>query len=401
MRGESVTARTIQSSGGMLVQGVARFVYTWAIGRFIGAETLGDVSTLLSLMMYAGLLWPVGLSVAEIRYIPLAPMQGSALGILKRNFWVSSLILAVGTAVVAFVMGTAWYDTLIFAALVWAYCGYVFTRGALTGFGRLDRAAVHDLIGGIIGLAALAGVLFFNVPALLLLPLTLDYLYFTWRAWPTGEPGTNDLAAEVRSFTVFNSIAALATGGLLPATMVFVKATEDAFTAGIFAAALSVATPASMAAQALNQVLVPHYSVRAMSGDTTLRAAQAKILALSAAAFAIIFGIIMALARFVLVFLWDDTFAAGVAPMRILLAIVCVISMIASPSAYLVATGNQRVYARVWLVAFLVGTAVMIIASPTLGQYGAMLGYAVGAVGGAVATTVAAFVVPSKVAIAG
>lgn len=387
-----VISRTVISSVGMGVQGLARFGYTWVVANLVGPVEVGQVNTLLSVAVYAALFWPQGASVAASRYLPVLHQARPAITWLRHSMLISTAILSVIGAGVAWLLLGDLVATFSCAVLVASYGGYVFTRGALIGRDAIGRATLGDAISSAIALGALLLVILGELHWALLLPLAIGYLVFTVLAWPRdpAEEPSPELRRQTMRFTRDNSIAALSAGGLLPMTMVMVQGFDTAVTAGNFAVAMSLATPANMAAQALQQVLVPHFARLRSAGADALRRSHLRIFAASAAAFVAVFGVLIWLAPWLLAVFFDDRYAAGVAPMRALMAIVCVMSVIAAPSSYLVTTGHQRRYSRIWLIAFLLGTAVLLVASPLWGQWGALLGYAVATLTGSVAIVVTA-----------
>lgn len=396
---ETVVSRTVITSAGMAIQGVARFAYTWVIANLVGPVEVGQTNTLLSVAVYAVLFWPQGAGIAATRFLPVPDEAGPAIRLLRRTTLLAMALLSALSAGVAWVLMSG---DLIAAAscgvLVATYAGYVFTRGALLGRDQVLRATVGDAISSAVSLTALVLVVLGQVNWALLLPLAAGYLIFTALNWPrdvAAEPNRM-LRREVLLFTRDNSIAVLASGGLLPATMVMVHAFDTPVAAGNFAVALSLATPASMLSQALNQVLVPHFARLRSTPVATIRASYLKILMVSAAGFVAVFGLLIWWTPWILDLFFGDRYAAGTTPMRVLLVIVCAMSLMAAPSAYLVTMGHQRRYASVWLVSLVVGTAVLLIASPIWGQWGALLGYGIGAGGGALAVIVLAFICPPR-----
>lgn len=381
-----VISRTVLSSAGMAVQGLARFFYTLAIGRLAGAEALADASSLLSLAVWLSLVLPAGLGVAASRYFPVPAIAAAAAHQLRRWFWVSALTLAIASIPIALWLVGDLAIALSTALLVFTYSAYVFTRGAMMGEDRILRSTIADLISSLIAITALILVLVGGVHWALLLPLAVGYGIFALATVPHTEaaPASRDQRATMLCFLRDATLSGLATGGLLPMTMIFVRAYDSALQAGLFAAALSLATPASLLSQAVNQVLIPHFA-RMHESPAAMRQSHVKLLLVTVALFAIVFAILIVLAEPILAIFYGDRFAGGAASMQALLAIVFLISATCAPSAYLVAAGRQRAFAAIWVSAFVVGTVTMVAASPALGMWGALLGFAIGGGGGSLA----------------
>ncbi|WP_205881457.1 lipopolysaccharide biosynthesis protein [Leucobacter coleopterorum] len=373
----------------MGVQGLARFAYTLIIGNIASKESLGEISALLSLSVFASLFWPAAAGVAASRFIPDLKLSETAIAVLKRSFIIAVLILAVLTAPVTYFLGSDLSEVFGTVALVISYSGYVFVRGVLLGEDRIIRATVIDTITSFIAITILVLVLFAGWHWATLLPLTISYLVFTLVSWPKGgRVRTSAMRREVLLFTRDSTLAMIATGGLLPVTMLFVRAFDTPTVAGLFAAGLSLATPANLLAQSVNQVLVPHFA-RMLGGPiSSMRRSQLHVFLVSLVGFVAVFGLLIWLSPWILDTFFQGEYNDGLASMQVMLVVVGMMSLMAAPSAYLVATGRQGLYARIWLVATILGILVMLLAAPTMGQWGAVAGFVLGGIGGSLAVVV-------------
>lgn len=384
-----VLSRTVISTIGMGVQGLARFAYTIAIGRLAGLETLGEISALLSLSVFASLLWPAAAGVAASRFIPDLRLSQAAVGVLKRSFVVAVVVLSLLAVPASLLRGGDLSEILGTVALVVSYSGYVFVRGVLLGEDRITRATVIDTIASLVAITALVLVLLAGWHWALLLPLSASYAIFSIASWPRGSgsevPGAR---REVLAFTRDSAIALVATGGLLPATMMIVGVFETAKIAGLFAAGLSLATPANLVAQSVNQVLVPHFARMLAGPAQAIRQSHLRVFLVTLVGFVVVFGLLIWLSPWILTIFYGDRYSDGVASMQLMLVAVGAMSVMAAPGAYLVATGRQGLYARIWLVATILGILVMLLAAPTMGQWGALAGFLLGGVGGSLAVIV-------------
>lgn len=381
-----ILSRATLSTIGLGVQGLARFAYTILIGRMAGEAALADASALLSVSVWMALAMPQGLGVAASRFLPTPDLAASAARQLTRWFWIASPALALLTVPIAFWIVGDIVSSLTCALLVFTYNAYVFTRGAMMGEDRVLRATIADIVSSILAVTALALVLFGALNWALLLPLAIGFGVFALMTRTRTAPGSvsREQKQVFGRFVRDTVIGGLAVGGLLPTTMVFVRAFDTPLQAGLFAAALSLATPANMVAQAVNQVLLPYFA-RILDDRSAMLRAQRKMFLLSTALFAIVFGLLALFAPFILSVIYGDRFAGGTFAMQVLLGVVFLISATTAPSAYLYASGQQRVYAVTWLVALIVGTVIMLVTTPTMGMEGALIGYGVGGGGGALA----------------
>lgn len=383
---QTVLSRTTLSTAGMAAQGIARFIYTLSIGRVLGPEALGNASALLSIAAYFALLFPAGLGVAASRYLPEPGLAGQAISQLTRWFWVSSILLGLAAAPAAYLVVGDIFSAVSCAVLVITYNAYVFTRGVMMGEDRIVRATFADFGSSAIAVTSLLAVLLAGAHWALLLPLSAGYIVFSLLSRPLTHPipATPGERKVMFRFVRDATIAGVATGGLLPATMIFVRAFDNSFQAGLFAAALSLATPASLISQAANQVLIPHYA-RMNSKPREMHAEQIRLFMFSSLFFVFIFGLIIVFAPWVLAQLYGEEYIDGSSSMQALLAVVFMISSTSSPSAYLLATGRQKTFALIWVIAFVIGTITMAVTSPAIGTWGAILGFVVGGAGGSIA----------------
>ncbi|MFF5626053.1 hypothetical protein [Microbacterium sp. LWH10-1.2] len=385
-----VLIRAAQSTTGMAIQGIARFGYTLVIGRLAGPETMGEITAVLSLAVYLGLVWPAGAATAATRYYATPELAGPAARSIRRAWLLGTVALsALIVPMTLWVTGDVALG-ISSAVLMFSYSAYMFTRGELTGEDRLGWAVIADTLSSVLAITALLVTMLFHLSWALLLPLSLGYLLFAVlsRSRTKSEPSSPAIRSQIFTFTWRTSVGMLVGGGLLPITIVFVRGFESPHTAGLFAAALTLATPASMVSLALNQVLIPHF---ARLDDVTRRASHRQIFLLTLGLFTLVFGALAAASPWIVDVFYGEKYVGADVPMRALIIGVFLFSIAAVPSALLLADGRERAYARIWLVSFVVGMLLMVTLSPTLGQWGALMGYLVGGGGGAIAICVCAF----------
>jgi O-antigen/teichoic acid export membrane protein len=365
---------------GLLAQGLARFLYTVAIGRWLGPEALGDVNTVLALAVYLSLFWPAALGVAGSRYIPSTSHgranEQATIAYLKRSFWISTALLVPLGGIVAALLTADLLTGVAASALIGTYGAYTFVRGTLLGQDKVTRITVVDTISSIAALTLLITVITFDSSPLLLLPLSVGYLAFSLIGWPRTVTSSLDraLRGEINRFTAHSVVWLVATGGLLPTTMVFAQAFGSSRDAGIFAAAMTLATPANMIAQALSQVLVPFIAARAHEPEA-MRALSLRLLGITVAGFTSTFGILFLLAPWLLQFFYGPEYAGGVVSMYGLLAGVYLSSCATVPISVLLATGRQRAVSIVSVATVVSATIVMAALAPFLQTLGILIGF--------------------------
>lgn len=375
---------------GVLVQGLARFVYTILVGRVLGAETLGQVSSLLALAVFVSLLWPTASGVAASRFIP-RDVTGGLLGapsvsVLNRYFYLSLPILAVVTFGLAVLITRSASAALAAVALMATYSGYMHSRGAALGSGKFVRIAIGDVVSSSASILLLALVLIGGWHWAVLLPLSLGYLVFSISNWPRGTKAAPASRGELRNFVAINSLAQIATGGLLQVAMLAAAISDNPYESGLFAAALSLATPAAMLGQSLNQVLIQHFAGLFAQGAADIRQSTVRMTLIVGAGLAAIFGTIALLAPVILRVLYGSDFVAASSYMLILLAGVYIFAVSLVPAATLIATGRDKQFTVASVAGFLVGVATMGTTASALGAWSAGLGYALGSATSAVLT---------------
>lgn len=409
MRGLASSA--ILSTAGIGVQGVSRLVYTVLIGRAFGTEALGHASALLSLSIFAALLWPTAAGNTASRFLALA-LRGrvsdrAVLRALDVSMLVSTVLLGLAAVPVARLLGNSWGTSATAAALVAGYGAYAYARGARLGYGGAARVAIWDSISAAVSLGLLVVVCVGGLSPLVVLPLAVGYGVFAAACWPRRAPdaaartqaspddarrpsGRTDADADADqttaatvsaalSFSRWNVLAGLTTNGLLQLAMIAAQLNAPGESAGVYAAAFTLATPASMLGQAVSQIVVPAFAQD--SGRSPLRsrgpAAACGAFAVLAAA---VFGLAALLAPWYLPLLYPAEAAAAVPMLRFLLLGVFVFTVALLPAALLLAAGRSRSVALTSSGGFVVGLVVIVASSGSLGVSAGTLGFTVGSV---------------------
>lgn len=376
----SLLSRTGFLTVGLFSQGVARFLYTVAIGRLSGPESLGEVNAVLSLAVYISLFWPAALGVAGSRYIPTSTFgeanQNATITYLKQSFWLSTAVSAPVGFALAVVLTGSWETGIAASVLIASYGGYTFVRGTLLGENRVLRVTLVDTLSSLGALTLLLVVISFNATPLLLLPLTVAYMTFSALGWPRSNrsPIAAHLRKQLTDFTRATVVWLVASGGLLPATMLFVQGFSSPREAGVFAAAITLATPANMLAQAFSQVLLPFFSERS-ENSAVLPRLVARLFLISIGGFTVVFGSLALLTPLLLGFFYGEEYVSGASSMYWLLLGVFLSSSSTVPISALLATGHERSVSLISLVSVAVGTLAMAAFAPYLGIAGILIGF--------------------------
>lgn len=380
----------IVATTGVLAQGAARFLVTMLIGRFF-PDRLGETSSILSLAQYITLFWPAPAGLAATRFLGQHTADDDHRSAITRLLNRSVLYFTVAATSVAVPVAFLFsHDvaTAVFSGLfVAAFGAYLFTRGALLGKSQVPKSTLLDVISSVFTLLLLLAVLQAGLSSLLLLPLALGFGLYALVAWPRPGPAA-DLPPLVRtdvlSYTRHNIFGMIAAGGLLPATMILVQLLARG-SSDLFAAALTLATPANLLAQSITQVLIPHFASSAPGLAQERQRSMWQLFLLSVAAFAVIFLALITLGPWLLEIVFPGKFSEGASTLAWLLAIVGAQSCAAVPTAILLARGRHKTYARICFISTVSGTLLIVLGIPALGLAGAIAGFAVGAVGSSVA----------------
>lgn len=262
-RRDSAVVDSAISTIGLLAQGLSRFAYTALVGRALGADSLAAVNVGFAVAILLSLLWPTASGNAAAAF-------GSAdrPGIvrwLRRSLSVSFIPLGIVAAITMLFLGGAVPDIVQVCGLTLAWSGYIFSRGMLIGAGHLRYAALWDVVSGVAAIVALSASLLLGSRMWLLVPAVAGYVLFAVAAFvrvrlPRSATGAIEATSVgLVGFIAWSSLALLATNGLMQVSMVVVSAVDSAASAGQYAAALALATPASMVAQAVTQAMLPRF----------------------------------------------------------------------------------------------------------------------------------------------
>jgi len=385
-----VSARALLSTVGVGVQGVVRFLYSLLIGRSSGPSVLGEASAPVSLALFASLLWPTATGSAAAKFVAVARGGGRPLEVegvahhLARRTVTSSLALAVVTFGVALtVLHASVAAAAMTAALAMAYSGYAFTRGLQFGAGQVSRATVWDIGTAALSLVVLVLVMTSHAVPLLLLPLTVGYAAYSLANWPRRSTSRVEsaLRREMDVFVLLGVVGTLASSGFLQLSNVLARAANSPHDAGLYAAALSLATPASLLSRSFSLVLFPSMSeAHGRNDQASLRAqtdlgTRALVLVMVGA-----FGVIVILSRPLLRFIYSGGFEGAGVVLPVMLIAVLLGTVDEAAVNFLTSTSQSgiRFTAVSSVIGLVVGAVLWLILVPSHGVTGVALGYLIG-----------------------
>ena len=389
----SLARGSVLSTTGLLAQGLLRFATALLIGRLAGRSEFGVVASAIATATLLALLWPTTSGSAASKFIARARGAGqpdevhSVAAHLARRTGQTALLLGLASAVVwVLIDHGSWPGAACVAALTITYSGYSFTRGVQFGAGQVARATTWDVTSVVLGLVSLTAVLALGVrgPALAL-PLVLTYAVYTIAGWPRGARGRPDPSRrrELDVFVALGAAGTVASSGFLQLSQIMAKVGTGNAEAGLYAAALNLATPASMLAASLSLVLFPSMAEAWGRGDLTAfhgqtdRATRALALVMVA-----IFGSLVIGSRLLVDLVWGQEYA-GAADLLSILAVAVLATNLAVASVNALTTRSQR---GMWITTgaslggMAVGALVWAIATGPLGTTGVALGYLCGTI---------------------
>lgn len=257
--------------------GVARLLTVVLVGRAGGVDVLGTFQTGLSIAQLLVLLLPTALGSAASKFVAqgVADRTSGDPGEVYR-FLVSRLRIAAFALGVA-ALGVWWavegpnvWSAIEVVVLTAVLSWYSVTRGLLFGLGLARRSAFWDIATSSLVVALMGTLALVADPqhgGLLVVALT----YAVFAAVNTPRPRAGVLSPERRSeidrFCVAVVFGTLASTGFLQLTMLMSRVTGGKQAAGEFAAALNLATPASLVAASLSLVVFPELAGALARGD--------------------------------------------------------------------------------------------------------------------------------------
>jgi O-antigen/teichoic acid export membrane protein len=391
--GTSLAKGSVFSTVGLLAQGILRFATSFLIGHIAGKSELGVVASAIATALILAVLWPTSTGSAASKFLARARGAGNAdetratAAHLRLRTVQTALFLGLVSVPIWIVIDHgSWTAALCVAALTIAYSGYSFTRGIQFGAGQVPRATSWDITSVVIGLAALVAMLVAGVrgPALVL-PLVVTYGLYTLAGWPyaaTGRP-TTERRRELDVFVVLGAVGSLASTGFLQLSQIAAKLAGGDSNAGQYAAALGLATPASLLAASLSLVLLPSLSEAWGRADhTAFRAQTDRATRALAVVMVAIFGSIIVCSRLIIAIVWGSRYA-GAENILPVLVLAVLATNLGLGSVNALTTRSQRgnlLTTVASILGMLVGAAIWLLVTPTMGIQGVALGYLCGSV---------------------
>lgn len=385
---------------GSIVQGLTRVALNLLAGRSLGPSEFGQLTLCLSIAQFAGLLWPTSLGQATSKYVSACTGpedRATLLRYLARRSAGAALVTSVLAAFAWLLMAnSSWTGALITALVSFAYGQYHFTRGALLGQQQFLRATYFELLLAITCLVSIAATLATAQTGLAYAAcLGLGLIAYAFGRGRTARSPTivnMQTRSEIRSYILVATIGTVASSGFLQLSVVAASHWGGSVGVGLYGAALTVATPASIFATSLNSVLLPSLAAAHAQGEVKTLAAVTdratrgiNVLVIS------IFGGLVILADQVTTVLWGARFADSGPILRILLLAVmmtsCAVPCVTRLSA--TSTRSLALATRTSIIGVVIAIVLWVPLGHEYGALGIAWGYLIGASGTAITLYVA------------
>ncbi|BBF98927.1 MULTISPECIES: lipopolysaccharide biosynthesis protein [Pseudonocardia] len=376
---------------GLVAQGVLRFATSWLVGRLAGEAELGVVASAIAAATILALLWPTSTGSAASKFLARARGAGSidqtrsVAAHLRRRMLLAVLVLAAAAIPVwVYLDGGSLTGALAVALLTIGYSGYSFTRGVQFGTGQTLRATGWDVLCVALGLVTLTLMLLSGVRGVaLVLPLAVAYGVYALAGWPFGGGGKPEPARrrEMDGFVALGAVGSLASAGFLQLSQIVTRLVSGDEGAGVYAAAVALATPASMLAVSLSLVLLPALSeTLGRADEEAFRSRTDQANRSLAVVVVAIFGTIALCSRLLIRVVWGDAYA-GAAPILAVLAVAVLFTTLGVVAVNAMTARSQRgmaINVAASLTGMAVGAGVWFVVAPSLGGIGVAAGYLAG-----------------------
>lgn len=399
----SLPFQAVVSSIGILAQGTVRFVYSVVIGLVFGHLALGSVNAGISAGLFVSLLLPYAAGNTATKYLAREHAAGdvhvaeSVTAYVHRLMWLVVVPFSVIVGAVTYSsLGLPVSYAIGTGVLAIAYSAYVFSRSAILGRRQIERATRWDVVASMVAMVALVPVLVIHRAEYALFALGLGYAIYALANPVRIKRGalTSQVRREVLHFLGVTLLNALTTGGFLQLAMVAARY-WDVQGAGAFAAALALATPASLVSRSLQTVLFPTLAAAHGRGDTEGAKRQAdQITRALAWMTALVFGVlILASPLLIQIFFSHGDFGEAKVILPILLGAVAVTNVMIGATDSLMS--REQRFSLITLggsaAGFIVGITWWLIWGPSGGSQQIAWGYLVGGIVAATIPIIAAW----------
>lgn len=268
---------TAWTSLATISNGISRFLANLLVGRLSGPTVLGIVSSANSMALLAVTFFPLSNGSAASRFVARAKgrddedeLQAIITHTGRRAVQSSIILAAIAMPFwLVYFHGTA-SEGFVLSLLILGYGLGAYVRGVYYGTGQIGLIAGWDIgasMGAVAGIAILAASGARGIS--LLLPVAVAQAALVLFRWPSATLGVapKSLRKEIDFFTMVAVMGSLASSGMMQLALIVCRVHGGDTAAGMYGAALAVATPLALFTNSLSQTLHPAMAESFGKGD--------------------------------------------------------------------------------------------------------------------------------------
>jgi O-antigen/teichoic acid export membrane protein len=281
---ERLIYKTVLSLVTIAASGAIRLAFSLLVGHVFGPPTLGHANVIISGAVFATLLCSPGMGQSVARQMATrgltidSPQGRTILARATAGHHLVCLIVAAVAVVLIPTDGRA--EAAMAFALTFGYGCYTYYKAVMYGVDQVARYAALELIWDALFAGTLVLVAVTAARSWLLAPMVLVYLGFAlgahvslfgWRRRAiTGRHDGTGLWRVIVPFAAVTTAGTASSAGFLQLSQIFAAHADPGHGSGLFAAAMSLVTPAYLLPRALSVVLFPAMARAAGRSDAAL-----------------------------------------------------------------------------------------------------------------------------------
>lgn len=281
---ERLIYKTVLSLVTIAASGAIRLAFSLLVGHVFGPTTLGHANVIISTAVFATLLCSPGMGQSVARQMATQALRTDSprgrLILARATAGHHLLCLAIAVGAVFLMPAEGRAETVLAVALTFGYGCYTYYKAVMYGVDQVARYAALELIWDALFAATLVLVAVTGARSYLLSPMVLVYLGFAagahlslfGRRRMRGLPALRSarLWRTVAPFAAVTTVGTASSAGFLQLSQIFAAHADPGHGSGLFAAAMSLVTPAYLLPRALSVVLFPAMARAAGRSDAAL-----------------------------------------------------------------------------------------------------------------------------------
>lgn len=351
-RADGVGRNLFLTLGFIGAQGLVRLLAVVVAARALGAERYGQVGTVLAVSTFVCIGWPASVGPGLTKFVGRAHGEGDserASGVgqfLLRRAAVATLAGALVAVAICLALGERGGIAVAAVPMTIGLALQYIGRGVHLAAGMYVREGVLQTSATVVSLIAVyAGCAVSSSGVLVLLALSVPLICYgacvvQIRSGRLAVPIS--LRRESTRFVSISAVGSLASAGFMQLSVVAARATLGSSAAGLYSAAVALATPISIAAAAATMASFPAFA-RAHGRRDRLGVGMILRRSTRLVAVLVVPGSIvaMSISNPLVSLVYGDAFRGSAAALRVLVAAVCVTAL-AVPSVGSLTSGAQR-----------------------------------------------------------